>query len=225
MAGSKKVGMQKKSAKIFALFSALIGWFAIITQFYLMMINREVTVPETIFRFFAFFTINTNILVAKCFTFIFLGSNYRLGRFFSKASTVTAIAVYIIIVGVVYNVLLRSTWNPQGLQKLIDELLHSVIPVLVILFWLIYTPIEQLKWKNAFPWLIYPVIYMTYVIIFGAITKFYPYPFVNVNELGYNKALLNAGAVLLVIFLLSLALIAIGKSMKKFNNGKVKATS
>lgn len=217
--------MQKRSAKIFALFSALIGWIAIITQFYLMMINREVTVPETIFRFFAFFTINTNILVAKCFTFIFLGNDYRLGRFFSKASTVTAIAVYIIIVGVVYNVLLRSTWNPQGLQKLVDELLHSVIPVLVILFWLIFTPIEQLKWKNAFPWLIYPVIYMTYAIIFGAITKFYPYPFVNVNELGYNKALLNAGAVLLVIFLLSLALIAIGKSMKKFNNGKKKATS
>jgi hypothetical protein len=217
--------MQKKSAKVFALFSALIGWFAIIMQFYLMITNRVVPVPATIFRFFAFFTINTNILVALCFTFIFLGNKYNLGRFFSKASTVTAITVYITIVGVVYNAILRSLWEPQGMQKLVDELLHSVIPVLFILFWLAFTSNGQLKWKNAFPWLIYPVIYMIYAIAHGAITKFYPYPFVDVNQLGYNNAILNAGAVLLLIFLLSLVLIATGKIMKKIDNGKEKAAS
>jgi len=213
--------MQKKSARIIALLGALIGWFAIITQLYLMMTNRVVSVPATIFRFFSFFTIDTNILVALCFTFILLRSNSRIGRFFSKATTITAIAVYITIVGIVYNVILRSTWDPQGMQKLVDELLHSVIPLLFILFWLIFVPIEQLKWKNAFPWLIYPIIYMMYAIVHGAITKFYPYPFVDVNELGYNKALLNAGGVLLVIFLLSLVLIVTGKLMSKFDKKKI----
>src|SRR5258705_5592475 len=146
--------MQKKSARVFALFGAAIGWFAIITQLYLMMMNRQVSVPGTLFRFFGFFTIDTNILVALCYTFIFLRSNSRLGRFFSKASTVSAITVYITIVGVVYNVILRSTWDPHGMQKLVDELLHSVIPVLFILFWLFFVPVEELKWKNAFSWLI-----------------------------------------------------------------------
>lgn len=212
--------MQKKSARIIALAVALLGWFAIITQLYLMIENRVVPVPETLLRFFAFFTIDTNIIVAVCFTFIFLGNKTCLGKFFSKASTVTAITVYITIVGIVYNVILRSLWEPEGMQKLVDELLHSFIPALFIIFWLIFVPIEKLQWKNAFPWLIYPGIYMAYAIIHGAITKFYPYPFVDVNKLGYTKALLNAGVVLLIIFLLSLSLIATGKMTKRSDNKK-----
>ena len=212
--------MQKQSAKFIALIGALIGWFAIIAQLYLIITNREVSVIGTLFRYFAYFTVDTNIIAALCFTFIFLGPRYRLGRFFSRPSTITAITVYITIVGMVYNVVLRSEWTPTGLQMIVDELLHTVIPALVIIFWLLFVPIEDLKWKNAFPWLIYPIIYMTYALIHGSITKFYPYPFVDVNDLGYNKALINTGGILLVIFMLSLALIGTGKLMKKFDNRK-----
>ena len=207
--------MQKQSARVMAFIGAAIGWFAVITQLYLMMLNRVVSIPETIFRFFSFFTIDTNILVALCFTFIFLRGNSRTSRFLTNPTRITAITIYITIVGIVYNVILRSIWQPEGLQKVIDELLHSVIPVLFILFWLIFVPIEQLKWKNAFSFLIYPIIYMIYAVVHGAVTKFYPYLFVDVNRLGYNKALFNAGLFLLAIFLLSLTLIATGKRLKK----------
>lgn len=217
--------MQKKSARIIALVGALIAWFAIIAQFYLMITNSVVSFPETILRFFSFFTIDTNILVALCFTVIFLRGNSGIGRLFTKATTITAITIYITIVGIVYNVILRSTWQPEGLQKIVDELLHVIIPALFILFWLLFVPIEQLKWKNAFSWLIYPILYMSYAIIHGVITKFYPYPFVDINVLGYSKALLNAGGVLLVIFFLSLALIATGKLIKKFDNDGKKVVS
>lgn len=208
-----------------AFIGAAIGWFAVITQLYLMMLNRVVSIPETIFRFFSFFTIDTNILVALCFTFIFLRGNSRTSRFLTNPTRITAITIYITIVGIVYNVILRSIWQPEGLQKVIDELLHSVIPVLFILFWLIFVPIEQLKWKNAFSFLIYPIIYMTYAVVHGAVTKFYPYLFVDVNRLGYNKALFNAGLFLLAIFLLSLTLIATGKRLKKFDDVKKKVVS
>lgn len=208
-----------------AFIGAAIGWFAVITQLYLMMVNRVVSIPETIFRFFSFFTIDTNILVALCFTFIFLRGNSRTSRFLTNPTRITAITIYITIVGIVYNVILRSIWQPEGLQKVIDELLHSVIPVLFILFWLIFVPIEQLKWKNAFSFLIYPIIYMTYAVVHGAVTKFYPYLFVDVNRLGYNKALFNAGLFLLAIFLLSLTLIATGKRLKKFDDVKKKVVS
>lgn len=208
-----------------ALIGAATGWIAVITQLYLMISNRVVSIPETILRFLSFFTIDTNILVAVCFSFILLRGNSRIGKFFTRPSTITAITIYITIVGIVYNVILRSTWQPEGLQKIADELLHVVIPALFILFWLLFIPIEQLKWKNAFYWLIYPIVYIAYAIIHGAITKFYPYPFVDVNELGYNKALFNAGLVLLACFLLSFALIATGKLMKKFDDGKKKVVS
>jgi hypothetical protein len=213
--------MKSAAIRIMTFAGASLGWFAVIAQFYLLMKNSTVSVPETIFRFFGYFTIDSNILVALGFTFLFLQKNSRPGRFFTKATTLTAITVYITIVGIVYHVILRSTWNPQGLQKLVDELLHSIIPVLFILYWVFFVPVENLEWKHAFCWMIFPVIYMAYGLVHGAITKFYPYPFVNVIELGYKKALLNACGILLVIFFLSLALIGAGKIMKRFEKRKV----
>ena len=212
--------MEKRSARIYASIGAVMGWFAVIMQFYLLMQNNPAPVKEKIFRFFGYFTIDTNILCALFLTFIALQSNSRLGRFFRKATTATALTVYITIVGITYNILLRNTWNPQGLQKIVDELLHSVIPVYFILFWFIFVHSQDLKWKNAFPWLIYPILYIVYAIILGGITKFYPYPFVDVNELGYAKALTNSLIVLVLIYLLSLALIGIGTTRKKFGVGK-----
>jgi len=212
--------MEKRSARIYASIGAVMGWFAVIMQFYLLMQNNPAPVKEKIFRFFGYFTIDTNILCALFLTFIALQSNSQLGRFFRKATTATALTVYITIVGITYNILLRNTWNPQGMQKIVDELLHSVIPVYFILFWFIFVHSQDLKWKNAFPWLIYPILYMVYAIILGGITKFYPYPFVDVNELGYAKALTNSLIVLVLIFLLSLALIGIGTTRKKFGVGK-----
>lgn len=212
--------MEKRSARIYATIGAVMGWFAVITQLYLHIQNRPVPVGESLLRFFGYFTIDTNILCALFLTFIALQNKSRLGIFFRKATTATALTVYITIVGLTYNILLRNTWNPQGMQKLVDELLHSVIPVYFILFWFIFVPGKDLKWKNAFPWLIYPILYMVYAIILGVITKFYPYPFVDINELGYSKALINSLIVLVLMFLLSLALIVIGRARKKLDGPK-----
>ncbi|HEY5966362.1 MAG TPA: Pr6Pr family membrane protein [Chitinophagaceae bacterium] len=210
--------MEKRSARIYATIGAVMGWFTVIIQLYLHILNRPVAFGESLLRFFGYFTIDTNILCALFLTFVTLQSKSRLGRFFRKATTATALTAYITIVGVTYNILLRNTWNPQGMQKLVDELLHSVIPVYFVLFWFIFVPGKDLKWKDAFPWLIYPISYMVYAIILGAITMFYPYPFVDVNELGYTKALTNSLIVLALIFLLSLAFIGIGKTRKKFDS-------
>lgn len=204
--------MQKQTARIVAFIGAAMGWFAVIAQLYLIIANRVVSIPGTVLRFFSYFTIDTNILVALCFTFIFLGNRSRLGKIFTKATTITALTVYITIVGIVYNTILRLTWDPQGLARVVDELLHTVIPVYFILFWVIFTPGEGLKYRQALSWLIYPLVYIFYAVIHGAITKFYPYMFVDVTRHGYGKVLVNAGLILLAIFVLSLVLIATGKA-------------
>jgi hypothetical protein len=95
--------MQKRSTRIIALIGAVIGWFAVIAQLYLIINNRVVSVPGTLFRFFSYFTIDTNILVASCFTFISLQNKSSLGKLFSKPTTITALTVYIIVVGIVYK--------------------------------------------------------------------------------------------------------------------------
>src|SRR5215213_3929165 len=93
------------------------GWFAVIAQFILMINNRVASVDETIIRYFSFFTILTNLLVAFVFT--------KETNSVVKPGLIAATTVYISIVGLVYQILLRHIWNPTGLQMLVDELLHS----------------------------------------------------------------------------------------------------
>ncbi|MEO7530807.1 MAG: Pr6Pr family membrane protein [Sediminibacterium sp.] len=196
-------------AKAFAALIALLGWFAIIMQFYLIIENRIDSIPVTILRFFSFFTILTNIIVAFAFTMQCLkkGSNH----FFAGARVQTAVTVYIVVVGAVYNLILRFLWQPQGTQRLVDELLHSVVPFLSIIYWLVFVQKTSLQWKDSFKWQLFPVAYVVFIVVRGLLSGEYPYPFINVTAIGYPQALLN-GCVLMLVFMgLSLFLIAIGK--------------
>ncbi|MFC3161459.1 hypothetical protein ACFOEQ_26135 [Chryseobacterium arachidis] len=54
--------------KILALIFALIGWFAVIMQYQLMLEDSKFTFLEMTIQFFSYFTILTNIIVAVYFT-------------------------------------------------------------------------------------------------------------------------------------------------------------
>jgi len=64
---------QTATGKIFLIVLFVSGWFSLIAQFYLIIINRTTSVGETIIRYFNFFTILTNILVALCATTLLFG--------------------------------------------------------------------------------------------------------------------------------------------------------
>lgn len=213
--------MEKQPVKIpafFLLLISLLGWFALVSQFYLILVSKQASVAETITRYFSFFTILTNIMLAVCTTVLLLKPDSRWGNFFSKPGTLTALTVYIAIVGITYNAILRFLWQPQGLQWVTDELLHLIIPVLFLLMWCLYVEKSRLQYKQAFPWLIYPVLYMIYTAIRGAIVHYYPYPFTDVDVLGYSRVLLNSLWLFVAFLGLSLFLIAIGKYISRSKN-------
>ena len=210
--------MDKNSARIpvyYLIILFILGWFALGSQLYLIIQNRIVSLPQTVIRYFSFFTILTNLLAAISVSCLWLKPGSRWGRFFSKPTALTAITVYIVIVGVVYNVILRFLWQPRGLQYVTDELLHTVIPGLFLLLWIFYVPQLNLEYKNAFPWLIYPLVYLIWTAIHGEMTGYYPYPFINVTELGYSRVLINCVGLFVAFLGLSLFLIASGKYLSR----------
>ena len=70
-------------------------------------------------------------------------------------------------------------------------------------------------------WLLYPALYLAYALIRGRLEGFYPYPFINVTELGYGKVMTNAAA-LLVVFMAGGALfVGIDKMMKRATGAAV----
>lgn len=194
---------------------AAIGWFAVITQFALMMDNRIASVGETIVRFFSFFTILTNTIVTVCFTDLSINHSKR--KFFTSPPVLTAISLYITIVGLVYQLVLRQIWQPEGLAMVVDEILHTIAPIYFIGFWLAYVPKRSLEWKLSIYWLAYPLAYLLYILIRGAFSGFYPYPFVDVAQLGFNKVLLNATGLMILFLVAGNLFIAIGKLTTKNN--------
>lgn len=197
--------------KNFSILLALLGWFAIIAQYILALDNRITSVAEASIRFFSYFTILTNILVASYFTATFLNI-----RFSKNKNVLSAITVYILIVGIVYQIVLRAIWEPQGLQKVVDELLHSVIPVGVLIYWFFYDK-NHLKYTEIVTWSIYPLVYLILVLSRGKISGFYPYPFLNVSEIGYSKTLLNSFFILVLFFILSALLVFTNQKLKRLN--------
>jgi len=217
MCNVKLMEKQSAPAKLSLAIIAILTWFAVIAQFCININSGAESYSLLILRFFDYFTITTNITVAVTCTIIFLKQGNGWGKFFSKQQTLTAVTVYILVVGLIYNLILRVLWKPEGLQMIVNELLHSVIPVLFLLYWLVFAPKDQLKWKNAWSWLLYPLVYTIYVFIFGAITGFYPYPFVDLTQLGPGKTLINVAGVAILFLAFSYLLIAIAKFLSRKN--------
>lgn len=200
--------------KILAFGFAVIGWFAVITQYVLMLENSAVSMGEATIRFFSFFTILTNILVAVYFSFQVFEAKHPKLRI-HRPGTLTALTVYITVVGLGYQILLRHLWSPTGLQWLVDELLHSVIPVLVILYWYLYEHTTAVDFRRMVTWLLYPFVYLTYIILRGHISGFYPYPFVNVTDLGLAQVFINSFLFALVFVLVSFVFISFGRKIQR----------
>ncbi|RFS21341.1 hypothetical protein DVR12_15680 [Chitinophaga silvatica] len=191
------------------------GWFALIAQFVIMMGNKEVPTYELVIRFFSFFTILTNILLAINSTTLLLIPKSGIGKWFAKPQVATALTVYILIVSLVYNIVLRSLWHPIGLQKIVDELLHTVLPILFVLYWIYFVPKNTLCYKYLWSFLLYPLGYIIYVLIRGTISGFYPYPFLNVVDQGWNATIVAIIVLAFVFILFSLIFLAIAKQLTK----------
>jgi hypothetical protein len=188
--------------KSIALIFALAGWYCVVAQYFLMLDDRLVDIPETTVRFFSYFTILTNILVAIYFTAVVIRRKSR-KRPFSSAGAFTAITGYITIVFLIYQIALRHLWQPEGLQWVVNELLHTVIPIAVIIYWYFNESSLPIRFQQIGVWLLYPLGYLIFILVRGRLSGFYPYPFVNVPALGLLRVLLNSAGLIVLYILLS----------------------
>jgi hypothetical protein len=193
---------------------AFIAWFALALQFYLMVIDSQAQGAariRLIVNYFRFFTILTNLLVALGLTVPLVMPNSCSGKFFARSLIASGTAVYIAIVGITYSLLLRHLWNPQGAQKIADTLLHDVVPLLYVAYWLFFVPKGLLRWKDALWWLPYPLAYFCYSLIRGAAIGWYPYPFIDAGKLGYSRVLANAAMLVFAFLTFALLVVAFGR--------------
>ena len=178
---------------------AMVGWSGLALQLDLVLLARwtsGASVLGGLVNYFSFFTILTNTLAAVVLTCEATGRESGVRRFFLQPRISSGVCVSIIVVGVAYSVLLRNLWQPQGFQWLANEVLHDVMPVLFALYWWFCVPKGALRIRHIGLWALYPILYFAYILLRGHLLGVYPYPFVDVEKLGYALTFINASAIL-----------------------------
>ena len=180
----------------------MIAWLALAAQTDITiarLVDRGYTVIDGLARTSSYLTNLTVLLTAFCFTCVATRAQVPVARFFRQPTVVTAVVVYIVFVGIAYNALLRYLWTPSGYRALVNESMHTIVPALAALYWFLFVPRFHLSWRRCALWLVYPLSYLFVTLWRGHLSDFYPYPFINVAKLGYERVFINA-AMLVVAF-------------------------
>lgn len=169
----------------------------------------------------SFFTVWTNIAVAVAFSLSAarawqrrpdLDPLYRGG-----------VLLFILITGLVFHLVLANASSPfnvledlnrlTGAKAVANQLLHTVTPIGAALDFLLLTAPGTLRPRHAFHWLAYPLAYVTFALVRGALlspgTKSrYTYPFIDVAQYGYARVAVNAVVLGIAFYALGLLLVA-----------------
>lgn len=195
--------MTKSGAgRVFHAVTALVVLVGIAVQLVVTATSTDGFFPDTpdrVFNVFAYFTIQSNLLLGGTTLLLALGtaSDSTLFRTL-RLNGVLCIAV----TGIVYWVALNHLANFTGAAALVNLLLHTIAPVLGVLGWLLYGPRGRTSTRIVGWSIVFPVLWLVFTLTRGEAVGFYPYPFVDVGDLGYAKVLVNC----LLVALLFLAL-------------------
>jgi hypothetical protein len=201
----------------FVAVAAVLGWAGLSIQLYLIFYSRWTLAASLLgglVSFFSYFTVLSNTLVATVLTCELTSRESATRRWFLQPWVSSGIAVSIAVVGLGYNVLLRHLWHPQGWQWLADELMHDVMPLLFLAYWWCCVPKGALRLRHIAAWVIYPVVYFAYSLWRGHLLAVYPYPFIDVEKLGYPQVFVNAGGLLLGFVVIALLVVGLDRWRK-----------
>lgn len=206
--------IQSVARRRFVAIAAILGWAGLSIQLYLIFYSRWTLAASLIgglVSFFSYFTVLSNTLVATVLTCELTSRESAARRWFLQPWVSSGIAASIAVVGLVYSLLLRHLWHPEGWQWLADELLHDVMPLLFLGYWWCCVPKGSLRLRHIVLWMIYPLVYFAYALLRGHLLAAYPYPFIDVQKLGYPQVFINAGGLLAGFVMIAMLLIALDR--------------
>ncbi len=203
-------------ARPYRLFCAIAAWVTLIIQYGVIIIGGKYGgFINSNLAFFGYFTILTNIFVAFAFTAPVLNPRALIARIFTRQAVRAALALYILIVALVYHFMLAAIHNPTGLNALTNIGLHYILPALYIIDWLAFAPKDKMRFKILPLWAVYPLIYGVFTIIRGLFTGVYPYPFLNITERGFAAVMITMCIFCAVYIIGGAGFIALGRVLPR----------
>ncbi|WP_199031737.1 Pr6Pr family membrane protein [Ralstonia sp. ASV6] len=156
-------------------------------------VGSQVSLATRLVRLFSYFTIQSNILVAVAAISLVMdpardGKWWRVLRLDGLLGIATT--------GLVFHIVLAPISKATGLARLASDGFHYVSPWMALVGWLLFGPRPRIGWSTVALSLIWPAAWLAYTFMHGALSGWYPYPFLNAAQIGYPAALANTAAVL-----------------------------
>jgi uncharacterized membrane protein len=147
-------------------------------------------------RVISFFTIQSNLLSA--IVAIQLVANPRRDGAAWRAVRLAAL-FGITVTGIVYSTVLARVHEPHGWKEVsTNTVFHYIVPIMMVVGWMCFGPRPRITGRVIAWALAWPILYFGYILVLGAASGWYPYPFLNVAGQGYGRVLVNAVLVTMV---------------------------
>ncbi|CAN5168893.1 Pr6Pr family membrane protein [soil metagenome] len=185
-------------------------------------------IPLVVTNFFSFFTIQSNVAAVVVFL---IGAGLLVARTGADPDWFNVLRAcvvsYMVVTGIVYNLLLRNVPLPQGATlEWSNEILHVVVPILMLLDWLFSPGRIAVPWRKLWIVAVYPIVWVVYTMVRGPFTPnevtgvsyWYPYPFLNpdISPNGYLS-------VSFYVVLIALVIIAVGAGVIVISRRRLRA--
>ena len=202
---------KRKTLGSFRLLFGILVFVAIISQLVYLAQHKVLYLVN----FFSYFTILSNVFAALV---LIVGGLYLLsGRKPSHSQEIirSATMLYMAVTGIVYAALL-SGLSLGFLMPWVNDVLHRIMPVVVVADWLYQPTKTKLRAKQIPLLLIFPIVFLIYTLIRGPHIGWYPYPFLNPSKAGgYLGVALYSLAILVLFYVLSRLMIYLGARLKR----------
>lgn len=164
-------------------------------------------------NFFSYFTIQSNLIAIVALAVsgaALLAARSDEPRRFDMLRG--AAVVYMTVTGIVYALLLEGE-NVDTALAWVNTVVHRIIPVVVVLDWLVDPPPVRIEPRRALLWVLYPIAWIAYTMLRGAIVGWYPYPFLDPAPGGYGPVAVTVAVIFAAGIGLCLLVAAVGNAL------------
>lgn len=165
-------------------------------------------------NFFSYFTIQSNLFAAVMLLISADLLFWKRKRSHEEEMLRGAATLYMVTTGIIYGLLLSNA-KVQITLPWVNDVLHRILPLVMLFDWMYDKPTHKITAKQSLLWLIFPVIYLVYTMVRGPFADhWYPYPFLDVSQHGYLKVLISSFFIAMVVAALALVLARLPKWVK-----------
>jgi hypothetical protein len=160
-------------------------------------------------NYFSYFTIDSNLIA----TGVLIAAALNRDRASTPRLDLArgGAVVYMSITGIVFTLLLSNTDVDTAIPW-VNSVVHELMPLVMLADWLITPPAARQRLRHGLLWLSFPLVWIVYTIIRGAIVNLYPYPFLNPANGGYASVAVYCVAILIAMLVVSALVVVLANA-------------